>query len=145
MAEVDGRVIYRARLNAYTVLVLLMLGLGSISYGYNASIIGTTLGQPSFIKYMRLDVLPNGTDLESTTNGLFQTGGVIGTLTLPWIADRWGRRWGCASACILLVVSGAIMTGSTNIGVFIAFRFFSGAGAFMILAAVRTSLEGLFD
>jgi len=92
MAEVDGRVIYRARLNAYTVLVLLMLGLGSISYGYNASIIGTTLGQPSFIKYMRLDVLPNGTDLESTTNGLFQTGGVIGTLTLPWIADRWGRR-----------------------------------------------------
>lgn len=37
------------------------------------------------------------------------------------------------------------MTGSTNIGVFIAFRFFSGAGAFMILAAVRTSLEGLFD
>jgi len=32
------------RINSYTVYTLLMLGLGSMSYGYNASIIGTTLG-----------------------------------------------------------------------------------------------------
>ncbi|KAK4892734.1 hypothetical protein LTR27_008833 [Elasticomyces elasticus] len=111
-------------------------GFGSISYGYNASIIGTTLGQPSFIKYMKLDTLPNATDLISTTNGLFQTGGVIGTLIMPWIADKWGRKWGCAVPCILLIVSGAVMTGSVNIGMFLAFRFFSGAGSFMILAVV---------
>jgi len=85
---------------------------------------------------MKLDTLSNATDLISTTNGLFQTGGVIGTLTLPWIADTWGRRWGCAVSCMLLVVSGAVMTGSVNIGMFLAFRFFSGAGSFMILAAV---------
>ncbi|KAK0283044.1 hypothetical protein LTR91_010225 [Friedmanniomyces endolithicus] len=111
-------------------------GFGSISYGYNASIIGTTLGQPSFIKYMKLDTLPNATDLISSTNGLFQTGGVVGTLIMPWIADKWGRKWGCAVPCMLLIISGAVMTGSVNIGMFLAFRFFSGAGSFMILAVV---------
>ncbi|KAK5710892.1 hypothetical protein LTR17_018642 [Elasticomyces elasticus] len=138
MASVAGdtRILHKQKLNAYICFVLLMLGFGSVSYGYNASIIGTTLGQPSFIKYMKLDTLPNATDLISTTNGLFQTGGVIGTLIMPWIADKWGRKWGCAVPCILLIVSGAVMTGSVNIGMFLAFRFFSGAGSFMILAVV---------
>lgn len=34
--------------NAYNVLVLCVLGLGSITYGYTASIIGTTLGASTF-------------------------------------------------------------------------------------------------
>jgi len=72
-------------------------------------------GQPSFIKYMKLDTLPNATDLISSTNGLFQTGGVVGTLIMPWIADKWGRKWGCAVPCMLLIISGAVMTGSVNI------------------------------
>ena len=32
-------------LNAYNVLVLVVLGIGSLTYGYTASIIGTTLGE----------------------------------------------------------------------------------------------------
>lgn len=53
-------------------------------------------GQPSFIEYFNLATLPNGTDLLSATNGVFQTGGALGTLTLPLFADRWGRKWGLA-------------------------------------------------
>lgn len=34
------------------------------------------------------------------------------------------------------MVSGAILAGSTNMAMFLVFRFFAGAGAFMILAAV---------
>jgi len=37
---------------------------------------------------------------------------------------------------MILIVSGALMTASVHPGMFIAFRFFSGAGTFMILAAV---------
>lgn len=100
------------RINAFNVLILCFVGLGSMTYGeldrasrlvpllmeigYTASIIGTTLGQPSFIKYFELDTRPNGTDLISTTNGLFQTGGVVGTLLLPLISDKYGRKWGIA-------------------------------------------------
>lgn len=43
-----------------------------------------TLAQPTFIEYMNLDpkTNPAATDLLSATNGVFQTGGVLGTLTL---------------------------------------------------------------
>ena len=89
----------RQRINAFNVLILCFCGLGSMSYGYTASIIGTTLGQPSFISYFELDTRPNGTDLISTTNGIFQAGGVIGTLLLPIVSDKYGRKWGIAVAC----------------------------------------------
>jgi MFS family permease len=49
-------------------------------------------GQPSFIKYFQLDTRSNATDLESAMNGVFQAGGVFGTLGLSWIADKWGRK-----------------------------------------------------
>jgi len=94
------------------------------------------LGQPSFIAYFDLATRKNGTDLISTTNGLFQAGGVIGTLSLPWFADKFGRKWACALAASLALISGAFLAGSVNIGMFIAFRFVAGASAFMILAAV---------
>jgi hypothetical protein len=34
----------RQKLNGFTLLILTVLGLGSLTYGYTASIIGTTLG-----------------------------------------------------------------------------------------------------
>ena len=86
----------RQKINAYNVFILCFIGLGSMTYGYTASIIGTTLGQPAFIEYFALETRNNGTDLESTTNGLFQAGGVLGTLCLSWIADKFGRKWAIA-------------------------------------------------
>ncbi|KAJ9615767.1 hypothetical protein H2200_001844 [Cladophialophora chaetospira] len=126
----------KQKLNVHTCAVLAVLGFGSLTYGYTASIIGTTLGQPSFLNYFDLLTRSNGTDLISTMNGLFQTGGVIGTLLLPTVADKYGRKWACAVPAILAIISGAIMAGSVNVGMFIAFRFVAGAAAFMILAAV---------
>lgn len=84
------------RINSFNVFILLFVGLGSMSYGYTASIIGTTLGQPSFISYFDLDTRKDATTLISTTNGLFQAGGVIGTLLLPLVSDKYGRKWGIA-------------------------------------------------
>lgn len=40
------------------------------------------IAQPSFVSYFDLDTRPNATALLSATNGIFQTGGVLGTLTL---------------------------------------------------------------
>ncbi len=96
--------IKRNKINPYNILILCFLGLGSMTYGYTASIIGTTLGQPSFIEYFDLATRNNGTDLISTMNGLFQTGGVIGTLILPYISDRWGRKWGIAAVSVPMSV-----------------------------------------
>jgi hypothetical protein len=35
----------KSKINAYNVFILLFVGLGSITYGYTASIIATTLGE----------------------------------------------------------------------------------------------------
>jgi MFS family permease len=56
----------------------------------------TMLGQPTFSQYFQLATRSNGTDLLSSMNGLFQAGGVIGTLLLPTVSDKWGRKWALA-------------------------------------------------
>lgn len=45
----------KQKLNGYTILIIVTLGLGSLTYGYTASIIGTTLGQSKHgsIRYLR--------------------------------------------------------------------------------------------
>jgi hypothetical protein len=43
-ADSDDHVVVKRGLTAYNVFILVFVGLGSMSYGYAASIIGTTLG-----------------------------------------------------------------------------------------------------
>ena len=45
---------------------------------------------------MELDTRPDAIALLSATNGVFQTGGVLGTLLLPVFSDRFGRKGGLA-------------------------------------------------
>lgn len=42
----------RQRINAYNVFILLFVGLGSMSYGYAAAVIGLTLGLFSIYKIL---------------------------------------------------------------------------------------------
>jgi hypothetical protein len=67
-----------------------------MTYGYTATIIGTTLGQPPFIAYFALNTRKNANDLIITMNGVFQARGFLGTIALPYFADRFGRKWGIA-------------------------------------------------
>ncbi|EME85865.1 uncharacterized protein MYCFIDRAFT_81836 [Pseudocercospora fijiensis CIRAD86] len=126
----------KKRLNGYNLWMILFVSIGSLCYGYAANVISATLAQPTFITYFELDTRSNATALLSATNGIFQTGGVIGTLTLAYWSDKFGRRGGLAISALLILLSGAILAGSVHIGMFLAFRFFAGAGTFMILAAV---------
>src|SRR5215469_3205970 len=50
--------------------------------------------------------------LLSATNGIFQIGGALGTLTLPFFADKWGRKWG---SCDCLSLSFDCVCNSTDI------------------------------
>ena len=102
--------------------------LGSLTYAYASSIIGTTLAQPSFIKYFELDSRSNATQLEGAINGAFQAGGLIGALLCIPIADNYGRRMGLCVASVLAVLGGALQAGSVDIGMFIAMRIISGFG-----------------
>jgi MFS family permease len=61
-------------------------------------------------------------------NSLYYAGGVVGAICNGLVADRWGRKWNIFCASALIVVSQALIAGSVNPGLFIAFRFFAGQG-----------------
>ena len=69
-------------------------------------------------------------------NGLFQAGSFFGALMINFVADRWGRKMAITIPSILVLISGACLGGAANIGMFLAFRFFSGMGSWMLLGAV---------
>jgi hypothetical protein len=52
-------------------------------------------GQSSFLSYFDLNERSDSSALKGSLNGVFQAGGVIGTLLLPLIADRYGRKKAC--------------------------------------------------
>ncbi|KAH6961814.1 general substrate transporter [Ilyonectria sp. MPI-CAGE-AT-0026] len=120
----------------YLFVVMLSIGLGSMSFGYSSGVIGPTIAQPSFVEYFDLATRSNATSLISCMNSLFFAGATIFILTVPFFADKWGRRAAVAVAALIIVISGAVLAGSVNVGQFIFFRFISGAGAYMMISAV---------
>jgi hypothetical protein len=42
--------------NAYNFVIVFTVALGSFTYGYNSSIIGSVFGLPSFFKYFNLSL-----------------------------------------------------------------------------------------
>jgi MFS family permease len=111
-----------------TVFHIIGVSWASASFGYSGSIIGTTLGQPSFLAYMGLDTNPNATQLIGAMNALFYTGGFFGCFMVGYFADKYGRKAVLAGGVSLILVSNALLAGSVNIAMFIVFRFFCGMG-----------------
>ena len=128
--------------NWYNFFISWLVSLGQIAFGYPASIIGTTLGEPSFLTYMGLlDVSVNppvekgdANQLIGATSGVFQAGAAINVFLAGWVADRWGRKAGFIYCSLLSLFGGAMLCGSKNIAMFIVARFFAGAGSWGFLA-----------
>ena len=96
----------------------------------------TCTAQPSFLAYFELDTRPDALSLISTMNGLFQAGAFCGSIGINVVADRFGRKMSIIIPSILVLISGACLAGSVNVGMFIAFRFFSGMGSWWLLGSV---------
>ncbi|OAL33749.1 hypothetical protein AYO20_06925 [Fonsecaea nubica] len=126
----------RAAITWYNILIVGFVTIAAAGYAWTNAIIGTTLGQPSFLKYFHLDTASNATDLISTMNGLFQAGGFFGSLAAGPVADRWGRKACLGAAAVITIVSNALLAGSVHVAMFITFRFFSGFAAFFTLTVV---------
>lgn len=75
----------------YNVLMVLLMSAGSMSYGYSASIIATTLAQPTFLAYFNLagpNASRNANQLIATMNGLYQAGGFLAVFNISFLADK---------------------------------------------------------
>ncbi|KIY00270.1 uncharacterized protein Z520_03955 [Fonsecaea multimorphosa CBS 102226] len=127
--------------------IAFLISLGQLAAGYPSALIGTTLGEPSFLIYMGLytkgatgSFTPTTkiTQLIGAMNGVYQAGAVIGVLGAPYIMDRWGRRAGFVYASTFSILGGAIVTGSNGVAMFITARFFVGLGAWAFVAITPT-------
>ncbi|RVX68249.1 hypothetical protein B0A52_07252 [Exophiala mesophila] len=116
--------------------ICFFISMGNVAFGYPAAIIGTTLSQPGFLKYMGLvtehGLSGNAHGLIGAMNGVFQAGALVGIFTAEMVMDRWGRKAAILYTAALSVVGGALVTASQNVGMFIAFRFIAGAGSGLI-------------
>ncbi|OQV08484.1 hypothetical protein CLAIMM_12748 [Cladophialophora immunda] len=120
-------------INAFIIVVM---ALGSLGYGYSASVISTTLAQPSFYTYFNLSSRSNENDIIGLMNSLYQAGGFLGTFTVAFSADRWGRRAGIAIPSALVLIMGGLLAGSVNLAMFIACRFWAGWGSYALVSAI---------
>jgi MFS family permease len=124
--------------------VILALCLGSFSYGYDFSIISTTLGQPNFYAYFDLTLDPTDhryaftNQITGAMNGLFSAGAMFGALFMGWLCDARGRRVALVASALIAIVGGALQGGSVHIAMMLVARFVTGysAGQFIILRSI---------
>lgn len=134
--EINAKVVAEApkqpttdqKITPYCLRVILYICLGSTSYGYAASIIATTLSQPSFVRAMHLDTASNADSLTGAMNGVWFAGGVIGAIVAGWVSAKYGRKFCVSTGLALILISAALLTGSVDAAMFIVFRFFNGWG-----------------
>jgi MFS family permease len=116
----------RRHFGARMVLVVSFIALGSASYGFSNAVIGSTLGQASFLTAMGLDTASNAQALISAVLAIFYVGGFFGAFGHALLADRYGRKVSASVACIIMVVGSAVCTAANSMPLYIAFRFFCG-------------------
>lgn len=120
--------------------ICFLVSLGQVAFGYPASIIGTTLGEPSFLIYMKLldletlTTTPEANQLIGAMSGVFQAGAFFGVLIASYVMDRWGRKAGVIYCSCFSLFGGALLCASQNSAMFIVARFFAGMGSWGFLA-----------
>ncbi|EWG48827.1 hypothetical protein FVEG_08489 [Fusarium verticillioides 7600] len=80
----------------YNFALVFFVALGSFTYGFNASILGTVFCLAPFFSYFHLDLTGPGADYANSMigamNGLSSAGGIIGCLLMTKLADKFGRK-----------------------------------------------------
>ncbi|KAL2832249.1 general substrate transporter [Aspergillus pseudoustus] len=117
-------------------LTVLFVALGSLTYGFCNSVIGSVLGLSSFLAYFNLNRGGNADAIIGATSGLFAGGGALGALLLGPLANRAGRIRALQVTCVVCIISGAIQGGSVHVAMFLIGRFISGVGVGMIVTLV---------
>jgi MFS family permease len=121
----------------YNLRIILVLTLGSLTFGYGFSIISSTLGQPGFLSYFDLEGDSSQQNaITGAINGIFCAGAVCGSLMVGWMAEARGRKTTMYVASIINIVGEALEAGSVHIGMFLASRFIAGWGIGSIVVLI---------
>lgn len=122
---------------AYNIRVILVLTLGSFTFGYAYSVISNTLGQPGFISHFNLDSSTSYANaITGAINGVFCAGGICGALLVGWMCEARGRKQTMNLGALTTVVGSAVQTGSVDVAMFLVARFITGWGIGMMVVLI---------
>ncbi|KAK5135835.1 hypothetical protein LTR08_004483 [Meristemomyces frigidus] len=76
------------------------------------------------------------TNIIGALNGVNSAGAIAGCLLSAWAADAIGRKRTILVGCVILIIGGALCTGSISIGMFLAGRVVAGIGAGVLAVCV---------
>ena len=122
---------------AYNIRIILVLTLGSLTFGYAYSVISNTVGQPGFISYFDLGRSTSySNSITGAVNGIFSAGGTCGALLVGWMCEARGRKQTMNLGAVITVVGSAIQTGSVDVAMFLVARFITGWGIGMMVVLI---------
>ncbi|PVH97063.1 putative MFS sugar transporter [Periconia macrospinosa] len=137
------------RTSPYNRLVTIAVAFGSLTYGYCSSVIGSTIGQPGWYEYFNLPTqgqpgyATTTTEAIATANGLYSTGGAIGSLFIMWSATALGRKRSIQLGAALALLGGALQGGAAKLAMFHVGRVVSGLGIGILVTACPMYLSEL--
>jgi MFS family permease len=132
----------KATATKYNFAVAFFVALGSFSYGFNSSIIGSVIGQPSFYEYFNFVASSDyGGSILGAANGLYAAAGIFGSLSVFWLLDSLGRKKAIQITALVLLISGALQAAAVHIGMFLAMRFLNGLAIGWINCSVPTYIS----
>ncbi|UTT88378.1 hypothetical protein NDA17_004408 [Ustilago hordei] len=125
-------------------LIIAFVALGSMTYGYGASIVSTTVGQPGWIAAFGLTADPTSpeysrySNVTAATNGLFAAGGAVGCLMCMVFLDVIGRKRSIQLGSFIEIFAAALQAGCVrnNLDMWYAARFISGLGIGILVTTV---------
>lgn len=136
-------------LTRYNISIVLLVCLGSYTYGFSFAVFGTSIGEPGFYVYFALDreypfylsrkcLYSSNRYLAAKSShtasilgaiaALFCAGAAIGTVIQGYTGDWLGRRKALAIAGSISLLGTAVVAGSVNLPMLFVFRFISGLG-----------------
>jgi MFS family permease len=127
--------------NKYNLWVVIFVATGTISTAYGLAVIGSTVGQPNFYTYFNLATAgepgyTRTTNLIGALNGVNSAGAIAGCIHNSWSSDAMGRKYTMMIGSAILIVGGALCSGSVNLAMFLVGRFIAGWGAGVLACVV---------
>lgn len=127
--------------NSYNAWVVVFVAVGTIASAYGLAIIGSTVGEPGFYSYFNLAAegepgYSHTTNMVGALNGVNSAGAIAGSIFQAWTADKFGRKRTIQIGSVILIVGGALCSGSVHIAMFLVGRFVAGMGSGVLTCIV---------
>ena len=127
--------------NQYNFWLVVFVALGTIATAYGLSIIGSTVGQPSFYTYFNLPQqgepgYGHTVNMIAALNGVNSGGAFVGCLIHAWASEKYGWKRTMQLGCIILIIGGALCGGSVHLGMLIFGRTIAGLGSGILACVV---------